>query len=441
MKVPSGEVLARRPVASLGSGRVTDWTKRRQQVCWVSIGPRYEFTAVAEAASSVEGNTASVARARRKRNRRGRRPDHVHTGTIGTWEARPIAPVWSPEGGQHRGRPEDWLHGRQGGGLGRSTGDDGEGHEPDGGKAPTTGEPGRGAAGPDTALEPPARQSRSGERRGHSVAPDPVHGAVPPPHARGARTGVPAAEADGSARRGWDDGGGLRARPGGQPPGAPRPPPGEPVPAEAGAATYIPKADGGQRALGILAIEDKIVQGAVAEVLNAIYEADFRDTSFGFRPGRSAHNALRAVHAAIMTERVGWVVDADIRNFFGRVDHAWLMRMIAHRIADPRILRLIRLWLRAGVMEDGVYADTVEGTPQGAGISPLLANIYLHYALDLWVAQWRRREARRHVRLVRDADDCAPRRREEVRDVTIDSKQPCCTRDEGRPLGLGLQDQ
>ena len=169
--------------------------------------------------------------------------------------------------------------------------------------------------------------------------------------------------------------------------------------------TYIPKADGGHRALGILAIEDKIVQGAVAEVLNAIYEADFHNTSFGFRPGRSAHDALRAVHAAIITERVGWVVDADIRNVFGRVDHAWLMRMIAHRIADPRILRLIRLWLRAGVMEDGVYADTVEGTPQGAGISPLLANISLHYALDLWVAQGRRREARRHVRLVRYADD------------------------------------
>src|SRR5215203_7454061 len=159
MKVPSGEVLARRPVASLGSGRVNDWTKRRQQVCRVSIGPRYEFTAVAEAASSVEGNTASVARARRKRNRRGRRPDHVHTGTIGTWEARPIAPVWSPEGGQHRGRPEDWLHGRQGGGLGRSTVDDGEGHEPDGGKAPTTGEPERDAAGPDRAGRSRSRHS------------------------------------------------------------------------------------------------------------------------------------------------------------------------------------------------------------------------------------------------------------------------------------------
>src|SRR5215210_6615800 len=170
MKVPSGEVLARRPVASLGSGRVTDWNKRRQQVCRVSIGPRYEFTAVAEAASSVEGNTASVARARRKRSRRGRRPDHVHTGTIGTWEARPIAPVWSPERdstegdqrtGSKVGRGADWRVVP----LGRSTVDDGEGHEPDGGKAPTTGEPERDAAGPDTALEPPARQSRSGERR------------------------------------------------------------------------------------------------------------------------------------------------------------------------------------------------------------------------------------------------------------------------------------
>ena len=169
--------------------------------------------------------------------------------------------------------------------------------------------------------------------------------------------------------------------------------------------TYIPKADGGQRPLGLLALEDKIVQSAAAEVLNAIYEADFHDVSFGFRPGRSAHDALQTIGAAIIKERVDWVVDVDIRNFFGSVDHAWLMRMLEHRIADPRILRLIRLWLRAGVMEDGVYAETVEGTPQGAGISPLLANIYLHYALDLWVAQWKRRKARRHIRLVRYADD------------------------------------
>src|SRR5215203_2759460 len=249
MKVPSGEVLARRPVASLGSGRVNDWTKRRQQVCRVSIGPRYEFTAAAEAASSVEGNTASVARARRKRSRRGRRPDHVHTGTIGTWEARPIAPVWSPEGdstegdqrtGSKVGRVADW------GVVPLMTAKDTsrtEGRlQPQGspsGTQPVQTE--RDAAGPDTALEPPARQSRSGERRGHQVAPDPVHGAVPPPHARGARTSVPTAEAEGSARRGWDDGGGLRARPGGQSPGAPRPPPGEPVPAEAGAADLHPE--------------------------------------------------------------------------------------------------------------------------------------------------------------------------------------------------------
>ena len=169
--------------------------------------------------------------------------------------------------------------------------------------------------------------------------------------------------------------------------------------------SYIPKADGGQRPLGLPALADKIVQGAVAEVRNAISEADFHDYSYGFRPTRSPHGALRAVHAAIMAERVNWVVEADIRNFFGQVDHLWLERMVEHRIADRRILRLIRLWLRAGVMEDGVYAETVEGTPQGSGISPLLANIYLHYVLDLWVQQWSRRTARGHVRLVRFADD------------------------------------
>jgi RNA-directed DNA polymerase len=169
--------------------------------------------------------------------------------------------------------------------------------------------------------------------------------------------------------------------------------------------TYIPKADGRQRPLGIPALEDKIVQGAVAEVLNAIYEADFLDCSHGFRPARSPHGALRTVHAAIMSERVNWVVDADIRDFFGQVDHLWMERMVAHRIADPRILRLIRLWLRAGVMEDGVYTDTERGTPQGSGISPLLANIYLHYVLDVWVRQWLRRTARGSVRQVRFADD------------------------------------
>ncbi len=169
--------------------------------------------------------------------------------------------------------------------------------------------------------------------------------------------------------------------------------------------TYIPKADGGKRPLGLPTLEDKIVQGAVAEVLSAVYEADFLDASYGFRPGRSCHQALRQVHDAIMEERVDWVLDADIRRFFDSVDHDWLLRMLAHRIADRRILRLIEGWLKAGVLEQGVYAETVEGTPQGAGISPLLANIFLHYALDLWVAQWQRRQATGRMRLVRYADD------------------------------------
>jgi group II intron reverse transcriptase/maturase len=169
--------------------------------------------------------------------------------------------------------------------------------------------------------------------------------------------------------------------------------------------THIPKADGGRRPLGILALEDKIVQGAVAEVLSAIYEADFHDFSYGFRPGRSAHQALRTIHDAIISERVNWVFEADIRKFYDSIDHEWLMRMVAHRIADPRILRLIRQWLEVGVLENGVYAETVEGTPQGAGISPLLANIFLHYALDLWVRQWMRRAATGQMRLVRYADD------------------------------------
>ena len=169
--------------------------------------------------------------------------------------------------------------------------------------------------------------------------------------------------------------------------------------------TYIPKADGGKRPLGILALEDKIVQGAVAEVLSAIYEADFLDCSYGFRPGRSAHQALRTIHDAIISERVSWVFEADIRKFYDSIDHEWLMRMVEHRIADPRVLRLIRQWLEVGVLENGVYAETVEGTPQGAGISPLLANIFLHYALDLWVGQWTRRAAIGRLRLVRYADD------------------------------------
>jgi RNA-directed DNA polymerase len=164
---------------------------------------------------------------------------------------------------------------------------------------------------------------------------------------------------------------------------------------------FIPKADGGRRPLGVPALEDKIVQGALAEVLSAIYKADFLGFSYGFRPGRNPHHALRSLHTAIMSQRVNWALDADIRSFFDSVDHEWLLRMVAHRIADPRVLRLIRSWLEAGILESGEWYETDRGTPQGAGISPLLANIFLHYVLDLWVRQWRRRHARGQVTIVR----------------------------------------
>jgi len=168
---------------------------------------------------------------------------------------------------------------------------------------------------------------------------------------------------------------------------------------------YVPKADGAQRPIGIPALEDKIVQGAVAEVLSAIYEVDFLGFSYGFRPGRSPHQALDALNAALIKRKINWVLDADVRRFFDSVDHEWLLRMVAHRIADPRILRLIRQWLRAGVLESGKWFKTLEGTPQGAGISPILANIFLHYSLDLWVHQWRQRHAKGEVVIVRYCDD------------------------------------
>jgi group II intron reverse transcriptase/maturase len=159
------------------------------------------------------------------------------------------------------------------------------------------------------------------------------------------------------------------------------------------------------RPLGVPVLEDKIVQGAVAEVLSAVYEVDFLGFSYGFRPKRSPHQALKALEKALVTRKINWVLDADIRRFFDSVDHEWLLRMVAHRIADPRILRLIRQWLRAGILESGEWSETVEGTPQGAGISPLLANIFLHYVFDLWVAQWRRRQADGEVIVIRYADD------------------------------------
>jgi len=168
---------------------------------------------------------------------------------------------------------------------------------------------------------------------------------------------------------------------------------------------YIPKADGRLRPLGIAALEDKLLQRAVVEVLNAVYEEDFGGFSYGFRPGRSPHDALDALAVGILRKKVNWVLDADIRDFFSRLDRAWLERFLEHRIADKRVLRLIRKWLSAGVIEDGSWSDTPEGAPQGASASPLLANVYLHYVFDWWVRQWRSRQARGDVIVVRFADD------------------------------------
>ena len=168
---------------------------------------------------------------------------------------------------------------------------------------------------------------------------------------------------------------------------------------------YIPKADGKLRPLGIAALEDKIVQQAVVSVLNAIYEEDFLGFSYGFRPGRSQHDALDALWVGLTEKKVNWVLDADIRGFFDTINHEWLMKFIEHRVADPRVLRLIQKWLRAGVSEDGEWSETTVGTPQGAVISPLLANVYLHYAFDLWAHDWRKRHATGDVIIVRYADD------------------------------------
>ena len=168
---------------------------------------------------------------------------------------------------------------------------------------------------------------------------------------------------------------------------------------------YIPKPDGRQRPLGIAALEDKIVQRAVVEVLNAIWEADFLGFSHGFRPGRGQHDALDALAVGITKRSVNFILDADIAGFFDTVNHDWLIKFVEHRIADRRILRLIRKWLRAGVMEDGVVRPGTVGTPQGAVVSPVLANIYLHYVFDLWAHHWRKRQARGAVILVRYADD------------------------------------
>jgi len=168
---------------------------------------------------------------------------------------------------------------------------------------------------------------------------------------------------------------------------------------------YISKPDGRQRPLGIAALEDKIVQQAVVTILNEIYEVDFRGFSYGFRPGRSPHQALDALNVGIQRKRVNWILDADIRGFFDNMDHEWTVQFVKHRVADNRVLRLIRKWLKAGVSEDGQWSETKVGTPQGAVVSPLLANVYLHYVFDLWAEVWRKKVASGEVIVVRYADD------------------------------------
>src|SRR5439155_7582380 len=168
---------------------------------------------------------------------------------------------------------------------------------------------------------------------------------------------------------------------------------------------YIPKADGRQRPLGIAALEDKVVQRAVVEVLNAIYEADFLGFSYGFRTGRSQHDALDELAAGILRKKVNWVLDADVRGFFDAIDHGWLVKFVEHRVGDRRILRLIQKWLSAGVMEDGKWTQSEVGSPQGATASPLLANLYLHYVLDLWAQRWRAQQAHGDMVIVRYCDD------------------------------------
>jgi group II intron reverse transcriptase/maturase len=168
---------------------------------------------------------------------------------------------------------------------------------------------------------------------------------------------------------------------------------------------YIAKTDGRQRPLGVPTLEDKIVQRATVEVLNAIYETDFVGFSYGFRPGRSPHHALDALYMGLRTRKVNWVLDCDIRGYFDAIDRGWLVKFVEHRIADRRVVRLIQKWLNAGVLEDGTRAWSETGTPQGGSASPLLANVYLHYVFDLWAHRWRRTQARGEMIVVRFADD------------------------------------
>jgi RNA-directed DNA polymerase len=169
--------------------------------------------------------------------------------------------------------------------------------------------------------------------------------------------------------------------------------------------TYIPKADGRQRPLAVAALEDKIVQRATVAVLNCIYEEEFLGFSYGFRPKRGQHDALDALAVGITDKKVSFILDADVRSFFDEVSQRWLIRFVEHRVGDPRIIRLIQKWLKAGVLEDGVVTVSEKGTGQGSVISPLLANVYLHYVFDLWAERWRRHEATGGMMIVRYADD------------------------------------
>ena len=168
---------------------------------------------------------------------------------------------------------------------------------------------------------------------------------------------------------------------------------------------FITKDDGRQRPLGVTALEDKIAQRATVTVMNAIYETDFLGFSYGYRPGKGQHNALDALYIGVLTRKVNWVLDGDLSSFFDGLDHEWLIKFIEHRIADQRVLRLIRKWLNAGVLDEGQWKCSEEGTPQGGSASPLLANIYLHYVFDLWVQHWRKTKAKGDVIVVRWADD------------------------------------
>lgn len=168
---------------------------------------------------------------------------------------------------------------------------------------------------------------------------------------------------------------------------------------------YLPKGNGKQRPIGIASLEDKIVQAGVVRILQEIYEVDFLGYSYGFRPKRGQHQALDALYVGITKQKVNWIIDADLRRFFDRISHSWLIRMLEERIGDKRILRLVRKWLKAGVSEEGEWSATEVGTPQGAVISPLLANLFLHYVLDLWVRKWRCQEIRGEMIYVRYADD------------------------------------